>query len=307
MRAPSHVAVFPAFAQAALRKRQEIPFTVWLLLRQWDTDENSGTGRLLWSTGIAVSVQTRDITRRHAERVLADGEGLFWDRHGEMLALHGALRVGSNLGIQPPIGRERFIEIDRLRSAAGIRAELSATIHRTDDRGRPVNRGVEAATTGLSPRTLRRYDARGRTETIAEPRVELTHIHDNERGRAFVRANRALGMYWGRRGAMLRMGNIRRPSHQSVGKRRKTQRLDRVLRERRPADFKASGLRPRAYFPAGPTGSGGAKEWVRRPNSLGKRTARDVRVPPPLEFSVIESVDAKGRRRWESAMEPTEP
>ena len=134
-RYPPLVKVYPAIALAMLRQERVAAGRVWLLLRHLD---QAGRG---WVELDAVraalcgrEAPLRLCGRRRLRQLLAEGEGVFWQREaragGDRLWLRGPARVAAALGVSRLVGRPVGVPVAALLGGIGdARAQLYATFH----------------------------------------------------------------------------------------------------------------------------------------------------------------------------------
>lgn len=131
-RHPSSVKVYPDIALGMLRREQAATGRVWLLLRAIDAD---GRGWLAADETRAVLCDIesplRLCGRRRLRQLLAQGEGLFWQRDGrDRIWLRGPARVAAGLGVARLGSRPIDVPTATLLGGIGdVRAHLYATFH----------------------------------------------------------------------------------------------------------------------------------------------------------------------------------
>ena len=305
---PGRIPVIPEVAQEALLRHLESGIATWSILRVAD----DGDGRLDRTHARQIVRQGRSVSDRQARRLLRAGDATFWslDPDGSV-RLHGAARLAAGLGIER-VSSPHLIPLEDLRGGrAQLRASLAATVYRTDDGGRPISRAEVEARTGVPPSTQRRYENQyGHARRVTPVQVHVSHVTDPDKRRAVAAYfGREHGFYVGRHGDLMRRHpDIRQAAKHAPGSSSVARRLNHQLREQtrgaRPV-HKAHGQRaPRVFFlaPANRPGSG-ARAFLKATDARGKgEPALD-----PRDYSVIESRDRKGRRRYESAVAPSEP
>ncbi len=189
-RHPSSVKVYPDIALGMLRREQAATGRVWLLLRAIDVD---GRGWLAADETRAVLCDIesplRLCGRRRLRQLLAQGEGLFWQRDGrDRIWLRGPARVAAGLGVARLGNRPIDVPTATLLGGIGdVRAHLYATFHSgraremtnvelrmtNDERatnspyvlhhsslGAPIARDTLADLSGVCPRSQAAYERR---------------------------------------------------------------------------------------------------------------------------------------------------
>jgi hypothetical protein len=156
----SHIPAHPSLLLAMLRGRHEAAGRVWLLLRAIDVD---GSGRLTVDEARArlagKDSPWRCCGARRLRQLLAEGEGLFWQRDGRgRLWLRGAHRVAADLGVERATGFPVELPVAALLGGIqGVRAAFYAAFH-SGRESKPISRDTLQTLTGLAPRTQLDYD-----------------------------------------------------------------------------------------------------------------------------------------------------
>lgn len=305
---PEHISVIPEIAQAALKQHLQSEAATWFVLRALD----DGVGRLNRTLARRRVQQGRGVSDRQARRLLRAGEGIFWSLDPDgIVRLHGAAAVAMALGVAW-VSAPHLVPLTDLQGGpALLKATFAATVYRTDASGRPISRAEVEARTGIHPSTQRRYENQhGHARRVTPVQVHLSHVTDRDKRRAVAsHFGKEHGFYVGRRGDLMRRHpDIRQAGTHRPGSSSAARRLNHQLREdargERPA-HKARGQRvPRVFFPAPRDRPGsGAKAFLKATDARGKgEPALD-----PRDYSVIESRDQNGRRRYESAVAPPDP
>jgi hypothetical protein len=196
------IKLYPDIALALLREQLVAPGRLWLLLRAIDS---TGRGWIeLHSARHWVTRREsplRIVGWRQMRKLLASGDGLFWDRAGRRIWLRSPLRVAAAMGIghlrYQPIG----LPLTALLQGIGlVRAHFYASFHsgRRSEKTRsarsaPIARATLQALCHRSRCTQRAYERRAgvqkrRNFAIGQPLALADHQHQAwERGRAVFR------------------------------------------------------------------------------------------------------------------------
>ncbi len=161
------IKLYPSLALAMLKQEQVACGRVWLLLRHLD---EAGRG---W---VAPDVARQALMRsdsplylcgeRQLRKLLAQGDGVFWQRDEEHIWLVGLVRVAAALGVEKLSGKPVALPLARLLGPMGeVRAHLYASFHssrtRTERNGStssPMSRATLTDLSGVSPRTQQSYE-----------------------------------------------------------------------------------------------------------------------------------------------------
>lgn len=305
---PEHIQVVPEIAHAALRSDRQSLVAAWSILRACD----GGKGVLPGRQARRLIRAGRDVGDRQARRIVQQGAGTFWsiDATGRLWLL-SASKVAVHFGVES-VSPPHLIPIEDFRGGpAQLRAAFMATIYHVDGDGRPISRRRVEEQTGVPKSTQRRYEHRhGHAEVVAPVHVTLNHIKGDATRRTYADHHPNAGFYVGGRGDLMRRhADIRRATRHQPGSRNVAHHINgkiaKSARGGRPVTQARGQRPPRAFFPASPvTGKSGLAAWQRSRLTLGKRGAEGHVFDPAFDYAVIESVDARGRRRWESATVP---
>ena len=161
------IKLYPSLALAMLKQEQVACGRVWLLLRYLDK-----TGRGWLVPEEVRRVLTDEISpfylcgERQLRKLLAQGDGLFWQRDEGHIWLVGLVRVAAALGVEKLSGRPVALPLKLLLGPIGtVRAHLYASFHsgrtqteRTGSRSSPISRATLTDLSGVSPRTQQSYE-----------------------------------------------------------------------------------------------------------------------------------------------------
>jgi hypothetical protein len=116
--AERHLKVYPDLGAACLRERLDLPYRLWLLLRQ---EQPNGRGWLTEDHVFSLSCGSR----RETKRWLRAGLGMFWHWYEDRLHLHGLEAVSEALGV-PPEKHAAHVPMAEIESLQGFRAVIYA-------------------------------------------------------------------------------------------------------------------------------------------------------------------------------------
>lgn len=165
---PTHLRVYPDIALGILQQQQTASGRIWLLLRVVDT---SGRGWLAEEDVRHALTSKRAPLKvcswRYLRLLLAQGNGLFWERRNGRLWLRSRAKVAAALGIQRLQQKPVALPVSVLTARIGtLRAHLYATFHssRADasQATAPISRAALTEITSVAPRIQRRYEKRAR-------------------------------------------------------------------------------------------------------------------------------------------------
>jgi hypothetical protein len=141
-----HLKIYPDLAAEALRQKLDLPYRLWLLLRQEQPD---GRGLLDLDDVYRLSVGSRRQTRTW----LAGGMGTFWTRAGDRYRLNG-LKVVSKIMDTPPDRNGAYIPMADVEDLGRFRAMMYATWF---TRPVTISQAKLAKIFGRKPKTLQRW------------------------------------------------------------------------------------------------------------------------------------------------------
>lgn len=209
-RLPSTVKVYPSLAAAFVNPDHGVAAVarVYCLLLAYDV---AGSGRLDLDD-VRALLTGRDSTWhicgwRRLRQILNDGEGTFWDRHGDGAAvwLRSARRIAAGLNVSRLSGRPVAVPVEQLLAGMGdTRAAFMACwLAGRRHPENPIGRATIADVTGIVPRSQRRYTKRAgvtvaRNISVSDEPYTLAGAQDEawKHGRATF----AFVDYHGRRG-----------------------------------------------------------------------------------------------------------
>src|SRR5438034_7852771 len=97
---PTEVLFFRELAHAALKAGDEATHAAWAVLRAWDSSSNQGAGLFQRSTARAVIAHGLGVAARQAQRILAAGDGRYWQLSEDKIRLCSAQSVARGAGIE---------------------------------------------------------------------------------------------------------------------------------------------------------------------------------------------------------------
>lgn len=168
-RGDENIKLYPDIALGLLREEQVAAGRIWLLLHHID---RPGRGWVAADQARAQLTKKDAVLRvcgwRQLRKLLARGDGLFWERTKDRLWLRSAARVAATLGIYQLIGQPVALPVHVLLQPIGtVRAHFYASFHssRIGQPSRPpVTRPIARATlrqlSRVSRRTQRAYEIR---------------------------------------------------------------------------------------------------------------------------------------------------
>ena len=160
------IKLYPTLALAMLREGQVAAGRIWLLLRHLD-ELGQGWGDVTEARAIFSDKQSplRICGWRQLRKLLAAGEGIFWQRMGERLWLRSVSKVAAGLGIGRLEGKPVALPISILTEAMGtVRAHFYASFHSGRDGKRPIARQTLQQLSGICAHTQRDYEKRAQVQ-----------------------------------------------------------------------------------------------------------------------------------------------
>ncbi len=162
------VKLYPDIALGMLRKEQVAAGRIWLLLRYLD---NRGSGWVEIKTArdqlAGKDAGFRVCGRRQLRKLLARGDGIFWNRSNRRIWLRSPVKVAAALGVYRLTGHPVALPINVLYQGVGtVRAHFYASFHsgRTspskDSAARPIARRTLRQLCHVSRQTQRTYEKR---------------------------------------------------------------------------------------------------------------------------------------------------
>ena len=160
---PKTIKVYPDLAFGLLGEAQVAAGRLWLLLQVVD---GQGRGWIAEKQARSVFTGKRGALRfcgvRQLRNLLAQGEGVFWQRENGRIWLRSMAKVAFALGIARLKMRPVAVPVRVLTQNIGtVRAHLYATFHssRTQQKAKkPIARTTVSGLTQVQPRTQRRYE-----------------------------------------------------------------------------------------------------------------------------------------------------
>lgn len=164
---PAVIKLYPSLALALLKQEQVACGRIWLLLRHLD---RPGRGWLP-ADQVRQELTSPDSPLylcggRQLRKLLAQGDGLFWQRDEAHIWLTGLVRVAAALGVEKLAGKPVALPLPLLLGPIGqLRAHLYASFHsgrtrteRTGSQSSPISRATLADLSGVSPRSQQTYE-----------------------------------------------------------------------------------------------------------------------------------------------------
>jgi hypothetical protein len=163
---PRIVNLQPAIAMGMLRNKLAASGRVWLLLRASD---DKGRGWIEVAKARQLMCERQSDTKvcgwRQLRNLIAQGQGIFWERRDDRLWLRSVPKVAQALGINRFPGRPVEVPLAMLTQGMGqVRAHLFASFHSGRKQSMPIARATLAAISQVSPRTQRDYDRRAQVK-----------------------------------------------------------------------------------------------------------------------------------------------
>jgi len=165
---PDSIKLYPDLALAMLRQEKCAAGRIWLLLRAIDSN---GRGWVVISQARALLTGRESHLRvcgwRQLRNLLAQGEGLFWQRQGERLWLRSTVKVAAALDVWRLANRPVALPVNLLTQGIGkVRAHFYASFHSgriTRDRSgaaksMPISRATLKRLCRVSRRSQRNYE-----------------------------------------------------------------------------------------------------------------------------------------------------
>lgn len=292
------VAVSPELAAAVLCDKQHAGFAAYLILRAYDSANNRGRGFLDRRQAVNAIEKGRGVSRRQAQRLLRNGEDLFWQFEGQRVWLAGIARVVRRFGVSWQSRAHRIPITDFHASVGAVRSTLTATQYRPDKSGMPKSRRWIAQHTGVPAVSQRRHDAKyGHIVRVRSMTVAVAK-YKSEWTRKLVSMTRHFGFFEGRKGWLMRRHpDIRMAVTHRHGYKTTSWRVNREMRTGTRPAIQARGQRqPAAYFPI--ERRAGIRGWLKTRLALGKSAAASLVSHPFLNYAAVQERTRKGRLRW---------
>ena len=159
--------LYPSLALAMLRQGHVAAGRIWLLLRHLD---EKGQGWIdLEQARQQLSNKGAPLRLcgwRQLRNLLAQGEGIFWQRDKERLWLRSTSKVAATLHVKRFGGKAVTLPITILTEKIGVvRAHFYASFHSGRDGARPIARQTLQQLGGICPHTQRDYEKRAHVKT----------------------------------------------------------------------------------------------------------------------------------------------
>jgi hypothetical protein len=196
---PRLIKLYPDIALALLREQLVAPGRLWLLLRSIDQDGSGWVDLISARQRLTKKASAlRVFGWRQMRKLLARGDGLFWERDRRRIWLRSPLRVAAAMGIRHLLYQPVGLPLTALLQSIGlVRAHFYASfhsgrrLHKTNAyRPVPIARATLHALCHASRRTQRTYERRAgvqkrRNFAIGKPLAVADHQNQAwERGRA---------------------------------------------------------------------------------------------------------------------------
>lgn len=190
------VKLYPDLALGMLKQKQEATGRIWLLLQFID---EAGRGwihhnearRRLTQKGSPLYV----CGRRQLRKLLARGEGLFWQRNDDRIWLRSTVKVAVGLSVHRLTGYPIALPIDVLLQGIGdVRAHFYASFHsgrsqQTSPKAqsKPISRATLQEICHVSRRTQRRYEKRAAVRQQSNFAIGQANREDEIQEQAWLR------------------------------------------------------------------------------------------------------------------------
>ncbi len=153
---------YPELNMAAMQRRKDKPYRLWLLCRYLDAD---GRG---WVTLDALRRLTAPmVTRQTLWRTLSQGEGAFWHKDCDRVYLRGLQAIADHFETYPSTNPV-LVPLADFAKIAAFRAALVATLFAKKER--TISHATLARLTGRTRRTIISYMKRARVR-VTENRM----------------------------------------------------------------------------------------------------------------------------------------
>ena len=154
------VRLHPAIGLGMLRVKKTAGGRLWLLLRVIDRQGQGWVdleiARRMFS---GPDAPYRICGPRQFRNLLAQGEGIFWEKRGQRLWLRSVPRVAAALGVERLDGRPIALPRPVLTQSIGkVRAHLYAAFHSGRRKDNPISRAALTRISRVSPRTQQTYE-----------------------------------------------------------------------------------------------------------------------------------------------------
>jgi hypothetical protein len=185
------VRLYPDLAVAILKEEQAAPARVWLLLQHLDR-QGCGWVELPEAKRYLTEEPARVCSWRQLRNLLAQGEGVFWDRDNGRIWLRSVTRVAASLNLSKLTGKSVSLPVSVLRQRIGtVRAHFYASFHsgRTGqgDGVKPIARATLQKISNVSRASQQNYERRAGVRRQANFALASQPTADTEQERAWQR------------------------------------------------------------------------------------------------------------------------
>jgi hypothetical protein len=154
------VKLHPTIAMGMLRNKLAASGRIWLLLRALD---RTGRGWIEVAEARQLLCDRQSAAKvcgwRQLRNLIAQGQGIYWERRDDRLWLRSVPKVTQALGVKRLSGHPVALPVALLTQGIGqVRAHLFASFHSGRKKSMPIARATLATISQVSPRTQREYD-----------------------------------------------------------------------------------------------------------------------------------------------------
>jgi hypothetical protein len=179
---PKTVRHYPTLGLAAMQAYLTAAFRLWLILQALD-DAGRGCHDISDIYRLLTGKRSRwriYKSKRAIRHIMAQGEGIFWDRHTDgRLWTRSPDRVADALGCGRLAGMPVLLPVYPMLGKIGkVRAHLFAAYESGRRSDAPISRAALAETTGIPERTQRDYSQRLKLK--ATPNIVITGLEYNQ-------------------------------------------------------------------------------------------------------------------------------
>jgi hypothetical protein len=207
------IRLYPDIAMAMLKQQFVASGRIWLLLHYLDEDGcgwvniDEARERLTRKTAVL-----RVCGWRQLRKLLAQGEGVFWQRHNKRIWLRSITKIAAALGVQRLSGLPVALPLAILLQSVGtIRAHFYASFHSGRSREgshsqpKPVGREKLQQLGHISRRTQRRYEQRANVHCQHNYAIARRYSAESHQEQAWKRG-RAVFLFTDYQGKLGRKG-----------------------------------------------------------------------------------------------------
>jgi hypothetical protein len=190
------IRLYPDLALGMLRQKQEAAGRIWLLLQFMD---EAGRGWILLDE-VRRRLAQKDSPlyvcgQRQLRKLLARGDGLFWQRDDHRIWLRSTVKVAAGLSIHRLSGHPVALPIEALLQGIGhVRAHFYASFHSGRNQqkshpagSRPISRAKLEKVCHVSRRTQRRYEKRAAVGQQSNFAIGQANREDDLQEQAWLR------------------------------------------------------------------------------------------------------------------------